>query len=80
MSASLGTFLFYADLINVQIMQPFESGLAKVFNSQGGEVRAINLIGQVSPLSVSGLPAGLYIMHVQLDDERLMNKTFVVKP
>jgi hypothetical protein len=61
-------------------MQPFESGLAKVFNTQGGEVRAISLIGQVSPLSVSGLPAGLYMLHVQLDDERLMNKTFVVKP
>jgi hypothetical protein len=68
------------DLINVQIMQPFESGLAKVFNSQGGEVRAVNLIGQVSPLSVSGLPAGFYILHVQLDDERLMRQTFVVKP
>jgi hypothetical protein len=68
------------DLINVQIMQPFESGLAKVFNSQGGEVRAVNLMGQVSPLRVSGLPGGLYILEVQLDGKRSMHQTFIVKP
>ncbi|NRA52342.1 MAG: T9SS type A sorting domain-containing protein [Phaeodactylibacter sp.] len=68
------------DLVNVQIMQPFEKGHATVFNSQGKEVKAINLIGQVSPLKVSGLPGGLYILKVQLDGKSSMRQTFIVKP
>jgi hypothetical protein len=68
------------DLVNIQITRPFESGLARVFNSQGVEVRAINLIDQIGSFPTSDLPSGLYILQIQLDGERLMPQSFVVKP
>ncbi len=78
---NLGGSILYpnpaSSLLNMRFGQDFESGTARIFNSQGILQKSVDFSARNAQIPLAGLRAGYYVVEIRLDGKQAFRKPFI---